>query len=89
MVAIDLESFNRSINVAGKVSLLPKSSFSCVLCLFAAIFGFPSPFAAWRLSDYAYQQWDYAFEDVLEFVWTIRPRDVPDADALDVSWRRS
>jgi hypothetical protein len=75
------------------------------LCLFAAISDFPLPlcaFAALReiflsslslsvipLSDYPCQQWDYAFEDVLEFAWTIRPRDVPDADALDVSWRRS
>jgi hypothetical protein len=48
-----------------------------------------SPFAAWRLSDYAYQEWDYAFEDVLEFAWTIRRRDVPVADAPDASWRRS
>jgi hypothetical protein len=40
-------------------------------------------------SDYAFRQWDYASEDLLEFVSIFRPCGVPGAGALDVSWRRS
>ena len=40
-------------------------------------------------SDYVFRQWDYASEDLLEFVSTLRPPGVPGAGALDVSWRRS
>jgi hypothetical protein len=40
-------------------------------------------------SDYVFRQWDYASEDLLEFVSIFRPCGVPGAGALDVSWRRS
>ena len=40
-------------------------------------------------SDYVSRQWDYASEDLLEFVSIFRPCGVPGAGALDVSWRRS